>query len=87
MKTSQKIKKIIEIHPEVKFMDGYDDCVIGICKRSGMDSVVLYDQEKVLKKLMKDNMTYEEALDFFEYNQLGAWVGNYTPAFADLMEN
>jgi hypothetical protein len=26
-------------------------------------------------------MSYEEALEYYEYNQLGAYVGERTPAF------
>jgi hypothetical protein len=26
-------------------------------------------------------MTYDEAVEFFEFNILGSWVGDQTPAF------
>jgi hypothetical protein len=29
----------------------------------------------------RDGMIFEEARDFFEYNTLGAWVGDETPMF------
>ena len=29
----------------------------------------------------RDEMTYEEAYEFFSYNIIGAWVGEYTPVF------
>jgi len=72
MTIDQKIQNITENYPDAKLMDGYDDCIIGICNRFGMESIVLYDQEKVIEKLMQDGMTCEEALEFFEYNQLGS---------------
>ena len=63
-------------------MDGYDDCAIGILERYGMESIVLYDKEKVIQKLMDGGIdTYEEALEFYEYNQLGGWHGDMTPGF------
>jgi len=36
-------------------MDGYDDCVIGVLERYGMEPIVLYDKEKVinLKELLE----------------------------------
>lgn len=65
-------------------MDGYDDCVLGLLYRYGLDEPILvYDRDKVLAKLQQDGMTYEEAEEFHEYNQLGAWVGDTTPAFLD----
>ena len=68
---------------EALIMDGFDDCVVGILERFGIDQpIVVYDREKVIAKLMdRDGMTHEEAFDFYYFNQLGAWVGETTPAF------
>jgi hypothetical protein len=64
-------------------MDGFDDCILGILERFGIDQpIVVYDREKVIAKLMdNDGMTHEEALEFYYFNQVGAWVGEKTPAF------
>ena len=63
-------------------MDGYDDCAIGILERYGMECIVIYDIEKVIEKLMADGCdSYEGALEFYEYNQLGGWHGDMTPGF------
>jgi hypothetical protein len=62
-------------------MDGYDDCLVGVVERFGGDSYFIYDKELVLEKLQKDGMSYEEALEYYEFNQLGAYVGERTPAF------
>jgi len=62
-------------------MDGYDDCLVGVVERFGQDSYFIYDRELVLEKLQKDGMSYEEALEYYEFNQLGAYVGERTPAF------
>ena len=61
-------------------MDGYDDCIVGIGRRFN-DSFVVYDIDKVLERLMSAGMTMEEAAEYFEFNQAGAWVGDATPAF------
>jgi len=84
MNTDEKLEMLEELIPEAKLMDGYNDCIIGICRRFGMEDVVLYDQGKVIENLMSDGMTHEEAHEFFEFNQIGAWVGDNTPAFAEL---
>jgi hypothetical protein len=62
-------------------MDGFDDCILGVVERFGQPPIVGYDKEKVLSRLMADDMTHEEALEFFEFNQIGAWVGDATPCF------
>ena len=68
-----------------KFMDGYDDCILGIAERYGLGRIVAYDKDKVIRKLMKDGMDRAEAEDFFYYNQIGAWVGEGTPIFIERM--
>lgn len=68
-------------------MDGFDDCVVGICERYGMDSVLAYDRAKVIDTLVtRDGMTRDEAEEFFEYNQIGAWMGEKTPVFVTLFK-
>ena len=62
-------------------MDGYDDCIVGIAERFGQNSYFIYDKQLVLEKIQKDGMSYEDALEYYEFNQLGAYVGETTPAF------
>lgn len=66
---------------EMLLMDGYDDCIAGIMERFGMEPIVCYDKAKVLDKLMKDGMSHDEAVEWFEFNQIGAWMGDGTPCF------
>lgn len=68
-------------------MDGFDDCVVGICERFGMEAVLAYDRDRVIEKLVADGMTQEEAEEFFEYNQIGAWMGDRTPVFVTLFKS
>jgi len=56
--------------------------VIGYFRRCGQPTVVAYDAEKCIKKMIdRDGMTEEEAIEYFEFNVVGAWVGEGTPAF------
>jgi len=62
--------------------DGFNDAIMGIVQRCGQDDVVLYDTDKVIEGLMNgDGMSYQEAVEYFEFNILGAWMGEGTPAF------
>ena len=70
-------------YPDALLMDGYDDCIIGICNRIGQESIVAYDLEKVLEKLVESGMTEEEAEEWYEFNMIGAWCGDTTPCFID----
>jgi len=69
---------------ELMVMDGYDDCIVGIVERFGSEPFIVYDRKKVLTKLMADGMSHEEALEFHEFNQVGAWAGKHTPGFIDM---
>jgi hypothetical protein len=71
---------------EIMMMDGYDNCIAGVVTRFGQEPIVCYDRNKVLAKLVKGGMTYEEAEEWFSYNQIGAWVGSLTPCFLDNLE-
>jgi len=63
-------------------MTGYDDCVVGLLERFGMEPIVLYDKEKVIQQLMDEGCdSYEGAVEFYEFNQLGGWHGDKTPGF------
>ena len=67
-------------------MDGYDDCVVGCLERFGMEPIVIYDKEKVIQQLMDEGCdSYEGALEYYEFNQLGGWHGDKTPGFLILL--
>lgn len=62
--------------------DGFEDAVIGMCESFGKDRVVAYDTRKCLEILMdRDGMSFSEAAEFFEFNVLGAYVGDNTPVY------
>ena len=61
--------------------DGYDKAVIGIAERSGSDRVIAYDANKCIEILKQQGMSDTEAVEYFEYNVLGAYMGPGTPVF------
>ena len=75
--------ELSENYEDLTFADGYDDCIVGIVTQFGRDPIVCYDYNKVLANLMTQGMSEDEALEFFEFNILGAWVGEATPCFLD----
>jgi hypothetical protein len=63
-------------------MDGFDEAKAGICVRFGQEPIMAYDYNKVISILMgDDDMNYDEAVEYFEFNIIGAWVGEDTPCF------
>jgi hypothetical protein len=61
--------------------DGFDEAIIGIGNRCGQSDILAYDVNKCVKILMDQGMTEEEAIDYFEFNVVGAWMGEETPIF------
>lgn len=73
---------IAEINPEALLCDGFDNAIIGMAERINLGPVVAYSVEKIIDIMMqRDGMTYEEALEYYDYNIQGAWMGEYTPIF------
>ena len=76
------IEEIEEINPEALLCDGFDEAIIGMAERINLGPVVAYDVDKMLEIMIeRDGMTYEEAMEYFDYNILGAWMGEYTPVY------
>jgi len=62
--------------------DGLDDAIIGVGERCGQPPVVVYNVTKVLEILEhRDGMTPDEAVEFFDFNIVGAWMGWATPVW------
>ena len=71
-------EEIIERYGEdVLLATGFNEAIIGIDRRSDR---IIYSVKEVIKILMtNDNMTEEEALEYYDYNMEGGWVGDQTP--------
>ena len=81
-------EEIAEINPSALMCDGFDDAVIGVAERPNLGPVVAYSVSKILNIMMeRDGMTYEEALEFYEYNISAAWMGENTPVFITTNED
>ena len=66
------------------FMDPpeYDKAIIGVMQGFGSQLAVAYDFDKVIQINMDlSEMTDIEAIEWFEYNQVGAYVGDHTPVY------
>jgi hypothetical protein len=84
--TGKEIRAYIdETVDRVLVMDGYDDCILGLCERFGQETIVAYDYEKVIAQHMADGMDRDEAEEFLSFNQLGAGMGELTPCFITVL--
>jgi hypothetical protein len=71
---------------ELCYPTGYADCVLGVAESGFMlkQAALVVSKTKVLEKLVKDDgMSEDEALEFFDFNISGAYVGEGTPVFVE----
>ena len=86
MDAKSRLEFIQDNYPDVLIADGFDKAIMGIVERFGMNPVVLYNKNKCINIMIKrDGMTEEEAIEFYYYNIVGAYMGDYTPCFAEVL--
>tara|TARA_R100000388_G_scaffold69166_1_gene50032 strand:+ start:646 stop:888 length:243 start_codon:yes stop_codon:yes gene_type:complete len=63
--------------------DGFDKAVIGRALNPvNREDVIVYDAYLCMKILVeRDGMTEDEAIEYLEFNTIGAFVGESTPIF------
>ncbi len=73
------LNRIVEIYPDEDILkaDGFDDAIIGVDYQH-TEPRLIYSVTKCLEILEKD-MDSEEAMEYFDYNVRGAYVGEKTP--------
>lgn len=75
-------EEVAEYNEEALICDGFDDALIGVAERINLGPVAAYDVNKIINILItRDGMNEEEALEYFNYNIIGSWMGDYTPVF------
>jgi len=75
------IQHMVNSGYELCLADGLEEAFVGVVERYGQEPIACYDQEKVLSILQGQGMTREGALEYFEFNTAGAWVGDLTPCW------
>jgi 2-keto-3-deoxy-L-rhamnonate aldolase RhmA len=79
---------IAEMYGEdLMFMDPsyFDAAIIGVAHQFNKPTVC-YSIEKIIRILMKhDGMEPDEAIEYFEFNMMGAYVGENTPTFLEMI--
>jgi|TARA_R100000482_G_scaffold24765_1_gene7459 hypothetical protein len=63
---------------------GFEEALIGFGYQFNK-TLAVYDRTKCLNILMSTGMDYEEAVEYFEFNVVGSYVGETTPVFISLI--
>jgi hypothetical protein len=75
------LAEILEKYPDEEFLsaDGFNNAILGVEEKSMR---LIYSIAKCIKILMED-MSEEEAFEYFDYNVSGAYMGEKTPIWCD----
>jgi hypothetical protein len=71
------LENILEYYSDEEILkaEGFDEAILGYDELSGR---LIYSVQKCLDILVED-MSYEDALEYFSFNISGAYVGEKTP--------
>jgi hypothetical protein len=83
--TKQEIHEMCEQYGDegVIILDGFESAFIGVVGNGQGIPRACYDRSKVIEHLATA-MSYEESVEYFEFNVNGACLGDNSPMFIDL---
>ena len=82
MTTVEADKLLKEREESVVFADGLEKAFLGIGYQFHTP-VALYSKNKAIQCLIDQGMDEEQALEYYDYNIAGAYVGDNTPIFLE----
>ena len=66
-------------------LTGLDEAIVGITDEFGNGRRILYSKDKIISILQeRDEMTWSEAEEFFDYNIKGGFFGEQNPVFLEI---
>ena len=78
------------------YPEEFEDAILGVAHRFGADPVIAYDYDEVISILEKqfdeltdyddDYTAYETAVEWFEFNVIGAYMGESTPIYIERVQ-
>ena len=76
----QCIKSHMGKDETILLADGLENAFMGIGRQFHYP-IAIYSYKKTIKTLMRSGMDREEAIEYFDYNIAGSFVGDQTPVF------
>jgi len=85
---------LAEEYPDIDLLfmteECYDAAILGVsvmCCGTSNSTQVIYDWDLVIKINIDQGMDEEEAIEYFDYNQGGAYIGECTPIYIRTKSN
>jgi hypothetical protein len=68
---------------EILIANGFEEAFMGVAVQFD-NHIPIFSKSKCLDILISQGMSYDEAVEFFDFNVQNAWHGSNTPAFIDI---
>jgi hypothetical protein len=70
---------------ELRIIDGFDEAFVGVGYQFHK-AVTCYDKDKMIEILIREGMSFEEALEYFEFNIVRgiAYLGEQAPIIIEI---
>jgi len=66
------------------FADGFDKAIVGLIEDWNSEVIrICYSKSKMIDCMMEEDMSFEDAIEFLEFNVWGAYVGEGTPLYIE----
>ena len=69
------------------FADGLEEAFVGVARRCGQPDLAVYSIPLAIRVLVqRDGMSEADAREYLEFNSIGAWVGEETPIWLEVIQ-
>lgn len=76
-----KLQDILDQYPDLELLsaDGFEDCILGYEYNWDGKVRLIYSVKQIIDQLISEGMDDIDAVEHFEYNMRGGYVGEQTP--------
>jgi hypothetical protein len=65
----------------------YDEALVGVASNFNSYYVACYDEDKCIQIIQNlDNISYDDAVEYFEVNVKGSYMGDNSPIFINIID-
>ena len=78
--------RLAQENPDAVFWDGCDEALVGVASRPGLPELACYNYDLLVEVFTKapSNMDDVEAMEWVDFNIVGAFVGPGTPIILEI---
>jgi hypothetical protein len=81
-KSDESEEELSDYNKEMLFLPDYNkNTLVGVKIQQDRNVIAVYDDFMCIQSLIDEGLTEEDAIEHFEYNTRGSYVGENTPAF------